>query len=261
MGAVNRSCEKLGCNEPAEVAFGIDRAACVVWLETYDADEPRHLNRLCGDHTARLTLPRGWTFDDRREKSPRLFVAPRTAEAKAKPAAKVTPIAKATRPASARPANKAGNKPSRTSSNNTTSIPRRTSRDASAPVKRYDGPGLFDPTLPIGSPKLDASFARDVTRDVAVSIEPTGGDDTAATDVQTASTDAQYAPKFDRTSDVGGALNATGRLLSRAFSSQTKPIERPSMPDATSGQRRASDTDSLPQGDHIDDFHQGDHVE
>jgi hypothetical protein len=161
-----------------------------------------------------------------------------------------------------------GNKPSRTSSNNTTSIPRRTSRDTSAPVKRYDGPGLFDPTLPIGSPKLDASFARDVTREVAVSTETTGGDDTAATDVQNgsndaqaASTDAQYAPKFDRTSDVGGALNATGRLLSRAFSSQTKPIERPSMPDATSGQRRASDTDSLPQGDHIDDFHQGDHVE
>lgn len=268
MGAVNRSCEKLGCNEPAEVAFGIDRAACVVWLETYDSEEPRHLNRLCGDHAARLTLPRGWTFDDRREKSPRLFVAPRPAEAKAKTAAKVTPIAKATRPVSARPANKAGNKPSRTSSNNTTSIPRRTSRDTSAPVKRYDGPGLFDPTLPIGSPKLDASFARDVTRDVARDaardaappLEPAVGDATV-TDAQTTATDAQYEPKFDRTSDVGGALNATGRLLSRAFSSQTKPIKRPSMPDATSGQRRASDTDSLPQGDHIDDFHQGDHVE
>jgi hypothetical protein len=115
---------------------------------------------------------------------------------------------------------------------------------------------------------LDASFARDVTRDVtrevvrdvAPTIEHTDGDATA-TDAQTASTDAQYAPKFDRTSDVGGALNATGRLLSRAFSSQTKPIERPIMPDATSGQRRASETDSLPQGDHIDDFHQGDHVE
>ena len=121
----------------------------------------------------------------------------------------------------------------------------------------------------MGSPKLDASFARDVTRDVtrdvarevAPTIEPAGQGATSSTDVQNASNDAQYAPKFDRTSDVGGALNATGRLLRRAFSSQTKPIERPSMPDATSGQRRASDTDSLPQGDHIDDFHQGDHVE
>ena len=61
-----------------------------------------------------------------------------------------------------------------------------------------------------------------------------------------------YEPRFDRTSDVGGVLNATGRLLRRAFNSQTKPIERPA---------GASDTESLPQGDHIDDFHQGDHVE
>ncbi|MFM7081210.1 MAG: hypothetical protein ACKOYI_04500, partial [Actinomycetota bacterium] len=62
-------------------------------------------------------------------------------------------------------------------------------------------------------------------------------------------------------SDVGGALNATGRLLRRAFSSQTKPIERPTSDDGTASQRRASNTDSLPQGDHIDDFNQGDHVE
>jgi hypothetical protein len=62
----------------------------------------------------------------------------------------------------------------------------------------------------------------------------------------------KYEPRFDRTSDVGGVLNATGRLLRRAFNSQTKPIERPA---------RASDTDSLPQGDHLDDFNQGDHVE
>lgn len=148
VGAVNRSCEKLGCNEPAEVAFGIDRAACVVWLENYDADEARHLNRLCDDHAARLTLPRGWTFDDRREKSPRLFVAPRPAAQRAKP------VTKLSRPASTKPASKAGNKAARTSSGNTTSVPRRTSRDASAPVKRFDGPGLFDPTLPMGSPKL-----------------------------------------------------------------------------------------------------------
>ncbi len=259
MGTVNRSCEKLGCNEPAEVAFGIDRAACVVWLETYDADEARHLNRLCGDHAFRLTLPRGWSFDDRREKSPRLFVAPRLTEVKAKPAAKTA----------RQSSNKSATTTSRTSSNNTSSVPRRTSRDTSASgrsardtsamghtsrdvsalVKRFDGPGLFDPTLPMGSPKLDPSLTRDTTQAV----------NSTSTDEQ--STDSQYAPKFDRTSDVGGALKASGRLLSRAFSSQTKPIERPVAPDPTTGQRRTSDTDSLPQGDHIDDFHQGDHVE
>ena len=252
-GTVNRSCEKLGCNELAEVAFGIDRAACVVWLEIYDADEPRHLNRLCGDHSARLTLPRGWTFDDRREKSPRLFVAPRPSVAKAPSATKTKPTAKvggvASSPASAKRPARSG----RTSSGNTTNIPRRTSRDSSAPVKRFDGPGLFDPTLPIGSPLL-VNMAEPVN-DAERSADPTD------------SADAQYTPKFDRTSDVGGALKATGRLLSRAFSSQTKPIERPTGieattdVDTTTSRRRTSDTDSLPQGDHIDDFHQGDHVE
>ena len=76
--------------------------------------------------------------------------------------------------------------------------------------------------------------------------------DTVNETVDTPVSDARYAPKFDRTSDVGGALNARGRLLARAFSSQTKSIERPEYP---------ANTDSLAQGDHIDDFNQGEHVE
>ncbi|MEY4400783.1 MAG: hypothetical protein RL072_648 [Actinomycetota bacterium] len=71
-------------------------------------------------------------------------------------------------------------------------------------------------------------------------------------DAATSGDEPKYEPRFDRTSDVGGVLNATSRLLRRAFNSQTKPIERPA---------RSGDTDSLPQGDHIDDFNQGDHVE
>ncbi|MFM8713876.1 MAG: DUF3499 family protein, partial [Actinomycetota bacterium] len=125
---MSRSCEKQGCNKPAEVAFGIDRMACVVWLENYDEDEPRHLNRLCDEHAARLTLPRGWSFDDRRERSPRLFVASHQ-RAKAEVASK----------SAAKPTSKP-----RKSANKTGAIPRRTSRDTSAPLKRMDGPGLFD---------------------------------------------------------------------------------------------------------------------
>jgi hypothetical protein len=123
-------------------------------------------------------------------------------------------------------------------------LPRRTSRDVSAPVKRASGPGLFDPTLPMNSPVLKAPVLNapvDDTADVTVDVP-----------VEAPVSDAQYAPKFDRTSDVGGALNARGRLLARAFSSQTKPIERP---------EQSANTDSLPQGDHIDDFNQGEHVE
>ena len=258
--AVIRSCEKLGCNEPAEVAYGIDRIACVVWLENFDPDDVRHLNAMCADHAARLTLPRGWTFDDRRESSPRLFNSPRTkATARVtqlpKPAAKPaqtraaqpaapTPAAQPTGTASAKPARKSGNK--------TGSVPRRTSRDASSPVKRYDGPGLFDPTMPMTPvmPRATESMAAPLaveTTPVDAAPEIVDAPDTSDTPETPA-----YEPRFDRTSDVGGVLNATGRLLRRAFNSQTKPIERPA---------NTSDTDSLPQGDHIDDFHQGEHVE
>ena len=267
---MSRSCEKQGCNEPADVAFGIDRVACIVWLENFDEDEQRHLNRLCDDHAARLTLPRGWSFDDRRERSPRLFLASR-------PSTK--PVV-ATKPSVAKPSvsksatAKHAAKSPRKGSNKTAAIPRRTSRDTSSPVKRMDGPGLFDPTLPMTSPRLsplptETSSTADAstpTRSVLIPTEPTSPtmrhdvdstnsdstSDVATPDGSSGTAKPAYAPKFDRTSDVGGALNATGRLLRRAFSSQTKPIERP---------RVGSDTDSLPQGDHIDDFNQGDHVD
>lgn len=230
---MTKSCEKQGCNEPAEVAFGIDRIACVVWLETFDDDKQHHVNRLCDEHASRLTLPRGWTFDDRREKSPRLFVAARPPASSAKPStSNVKPLAKPLR------------KAEHTAPKKIVPLPRRTSRDVSAPVKRASGPGLFDPTLPMNSPVLKAPVLNapvDDTADVTVDVP-----------VEAPVSDAQYAPKFDRTSDVGGALNARGRLLARAFSSQTKPIERP---------EQSANTDSLPQGDHIDDFNQGEHVE
>jgi hypothetical protein len=246
---VIRSCEKLGCNEPAEVAYGIDRIACVVWLENFDADDARHLNTMCAEHAARLTLPRGWTFDDRREASPRLFNSPR-----ARSTARVTQLpkpAEQTKPAT-RSAGAATTKPTQRSGNKTGSVPRRTSRDASSPVKRYDGPGLFDPTMPMTPvmPRATESMAAPLaveTTPVDAAPETPAAPETSETPETPA-----YEPRFDRTSDVGGVLNATGRLLRRAFNSQTKPIERPAT---------TSDTDSLPQGDHIDDFHQGEHVE
>ena len=250
---MTRSCEKQGCNEPAEVAFGIDRIACVVWLENFDEDEPRHLNRLCDEHAGRLSLPRGWSFDDRRERSPRLFVAPRPAASRAAATAKpVTKLPSASKPTGT---SNPTAKPSRKNSNKTGAIPRRTSRDTSTPVKRMDGPSLFDPTLPMNSPRLAPLPAETPTRSVLIPTEPTESIEPTApvdADPSAGNTKPNYAPKFDRTSDVGGTLNATGRLLRRAFSSQTKPIERP---------RAATDTDSIPQGDHIDDFNQGDHVE
>ena len=270
---MTRSCEKLGCTEPADVAYGIDRVACVVWLENFDPDESRHLNALCAEHASRLTLPRGWSFDDRRERSPRLFNAPRPASARITPIAKSKPATKPAAPPAApipttkpAPAAKTSPKQPRTSGNKTTSVPRRTSRETVAPLKRYDGPGLFDPTIPLAPPAPRSSTPVVSEPEQLDIVAPAATDSATMSDAATVGTvvepavetplspedEAKYEPRFDRTSDVGGVLNATGRLLRRAFNSQTKPIERPS---------RTSDTDSLPQGDHIDDFNQGDHVE
>ena len=131
--------------------------------------------------------------------------------------------------------------------------------------RRYDGPGLFDPTIPLAPPaprasepvtERDPSAALPSLQASAESFESVEtvlvDDDATSSEAVATGDEPKYEPRFDRTSDVGGVLNATGRLLRRAFNSQTKPIERPA---------RASDTDSLPQGDHLDDFNQGDHVE
>ena len=213
--------------------------ACVVWLETYDEDEPRHLNRLCSEHAVALTLPRGWSFDDRRERSPRLFVASRP-----------TP--------ETQPPVKASSTPRRRTTNRTGALPRRTSREKSAPIKRLDGPGLFDPTVPLNSPQL-SPLPRVIieTDDAPTAMVESVGDggrveETERLDFTAEAGRPAYAPKFDRTSDVGGALNATGRLLRRAFSSQIKPVIAAAEP---------SPSDHPEQGDHIDDVNQGDHVE
>lgn len=60
-------CSKPACSAPGGVILGYDYAARVVILE----DPPEgmispHLYILCVDHAYRLTLPYGWTLDDKR---------------------------------------------------------------------------------------------------------------------------------------------------------------------------------------------------
>lgn len=285
MVGVTLRCEKLGCNDVAEVAFGIDRQSCVVWLEHYDVDNARHLNRLCDEHAARLTLPRGWSFDDRRESSPRLFVARTPAQrvvqlrdaTKAVPRDATKAVPRDATKSTPRDATRSTKRPAAKKP----STPRRTSRETTPPLKRLSGPGLFDPTMPMPAPHRDNAPHRDTAPHHSAPQRTTAHGETrpepdtqpvantqTVPDIQTVP-DGQpltesllapeddpssplYVPKFDRSSDVGGVLNATGRLLGRAFSSQTRPIERPSV----------NDTDGLAaQGDHIDDVHQGEHVE
>ncbi len=63
-------CDRPGCSEPVFLHYGFDPVAAVVWLEL-----PRELDAsgLCETHAERLVAPRGWTIDDRRDPTLRLF--------------------------------------------------------------------------------------------------------------------------------------------------------------------------------------------
>lgn len=52
----------------------MNNAALLVWLEAVPQDErvPR-VGMLCRRHADAMVVPRGWTLDDRRETTPRLF--------------------------------------------------------------------------------------------------------------------------------------------------------------------------------------------
>jgi hypothetical protein len=66
-----RLCIRPGCAAPGVVAFGIHPAGQLFWLAPLE--DPDDIHVLCERHSARLTVPRGWVLDDRREDQPQLF--------------------------------------------------------------------------------------------------------------------------------------------------------------------------------------------
>jgi hypothetical protein len=70
------------------VSYGIDHSTLVVWVDNKAISEREHAGRLCRRHANALSVPRGWTIDDRRELVPKLFVVRTTDEDEAPPAKK-----------------------------------------------------------------------------------------------------------------------------------------------------------------------------
>jgi hypothetical protein len=69
------------------VSYGIDHSTLVVWVDNKAVSERDHAGRLCRRHANALSVPRGWTIDDRRELVPKLFVV-RTSDEDEAPTAK-----------------------------------------------------------------------------------------------------------------------------------------------------------------------------
>lgn len=71
--SVRKLCERPGCSAMAEVSYGMDHAALLVWIDDNARSERELAGRLCRRHADALVVPRGWTIDDRRDPIPRLF--------------------------------------------------------------------------------------------------------------------------------------------------------------------------------------------
>jgi hypothetical protein len=70
---VRRLCERPGCSAPAEVSYGIDNSTLLVWIDNRPIPERELAGRLCRRHADAISVPRGWTVDDRRQAIPQLF--------------------------------------------------------------------------------------------------------------------------------------------------------------------------------------------
>ncbi len=68
-----RRCGRQGCREYATAAFNVDPRRQIVFVEHFSGDDSIGLSILCRRHADALSVPRGWSVDDRREAKPRLF--------------------------------------------------------------------------------------------------------------------------------------------------------------------------------------------
>jgi hypothetical protein len=150
------------------------------WIEPLDRHPIGAANVLCRRHADAMSVPRGWTLDDRRQAGgPRLFQPQRFTAAE---------------PASA---------------------PIRRSRGRGAARQRgeqlqIDGTGEIPrPAPPREEPAVHEPAVHEVASDdAAVAVEVV---------VDAPADDAPWAPAFDTDDDLGGLLKVSSPLLSRAF--------------------------------------------
>jgi hypothetical protein len=79
---MSKLCERPGCSNPGEAAYGMVAEDLLFWIEPLDRHPAGTANVLCRRHADAMTVPRGWTLDDRRQAGgPRLFQPQRFAGA------------------------------------------------------------------------------------------------------------------------------------------------------------------------------------
>jgi hypothetical protein len=195
------SCERPGCSEAAEVAYGFLTDPYVIWIDDLGAHERDHAvaGVLCRRHADSMVPPIGWALDDRRISAPRLF-EPASAPKPPQRRPKSTPeVATATdAPDSSRRRKR-----------------RRTDETAELPLFATDQEtGVVEPDPPT-QPSADRREVAGGAQDAADPPDPPGPPSAEP-----------WRPVFDGADDLDGLLDAKSPLLSRAFRAGTTASRR-----------------------------------
>ena len=83
-----QQCERPGCAQPASVEYIINPHSLLLTLQNYEVVKGERRSALCAIHGDRMSVPKGWSIDDRREDPPRLFRTPKSGVAPVKASAK-----------------------------------------------------------------------------------------------------------------------------------------------------------------------------
>lgn len=70
-------CERPGCSEPGAAAYGMIAEDLLFWIAPPAEAPDGDAGLLCRRHADAMIVPRGWTLDDRREHTLRLFTSRR----------------------------------------------------------------------------------------------------------------------------------------------------------------------------------------
>lgn len=174
-------CERPGCSNPGEAAYGMVAEDLLFWIEPLDHHPSGAANVLCRRHADAMVVPRGWTLDDRRSGSgPRLFQPQRFTTPE--------PAPEPRRPRT------------------------RTARASRGEQLQLDGTGE------IARPELasDAPVEADAPLEVGAS-GPVEAREPQSASEPAGPPEAPWTPSFDTDDDLGGLLKVSSPLLARAF--------------------------------------------
>ncbi|MGA0959039.1 MAG: hypothetical protein ACO3TV_09005 [Ilumatobacteraceae bacterium] len=195
---MRQRCERIGCGREVAVVYGTvpgRDGSLTLWVDAFRADvsasrEREIMGYVCLEHGERLSPPRGWQMDDRRENSPRLF--------------KPQPILQVVK-----------DTPARSRREKVGAMPRPslfaepTSEVVSEPVVAPEvAPVVVEPVVAPEPVPVARPVAVDESYDIPREPDPTG-------DVT-----GSWEPFFDPDDDLDGQLNATGSMLRDAFRSR-----------------------------------------